>query len=900
MALHPFQTFRRNQKTLLAALTIMCMFIFILQFGKGDALDRLAGWFGAGRYRATTVAMVFGKKVTDQELDTLRRHRELAETIVTVMSARAHGTLLKDLRDPKSNILADFDDAQKATISLVVRQMEERRTSEQFSQFPEILGGRFLSPEMRKDQVFRDHDRLQNLEQSLRGKGDESKARVVRELMAVLEYEMWSRDRPASERLLFGGSLRVDDLLDFAMWKQQADKLGITLTQDDIRNEINREAFGHDPLDANAAQMVAQVQRMQQDYRQVPNPALTADDIYTALGDELRVYLAQCAVLGYPAGVRYYRYVGSDVNHVPATATPDEFWNFYQENRTTLRVEMMPIKVDAFLKDVPNPPATAESDLKDLYNTYKDYEYNPDRDQSAFKEPRRVAIEWVSSKPDSPRNQKLAQEQILSMIAATPGSYYPILALTTQAMEEYQRLQIRGQFSMPRLTEPSFALSFYRGDAKAPDIATAAGQAAGASITGAGMPSVVTSYVASVVTRNKDTVAAAVERETKRRIPVDATLVLAGTNPWTAAGLWWYADRAEQALPLDVVQKDVMERVRNDLARFYLIEGLKTVQTELEKLKGRPEDERKKEAEKYLAKAIKEFGLTHGTSEHPDDQYQIADDNGLKSLRESYRLHPPREDFQGKNFPSLFFDNAPAHMPERWPTDRSRFAFMPLWETAEEPFLYWKTEDKKAYVPSYEEARPKVVQAWKFQEARKLARKEAERIRDKVREHKSKGDGITWMREECAKVPACGEIFPVAGIARLVPVFTGAAAARQFEPYRVDEDKFHARPDFVAQLMRSLKDPGDVTITWNRPESIYYVTLATDIHKPTEKEFYDNYAGPHILGDNLWQYMESQRRREYHVAALEQLRTEAGAPDGKWDVADDMRKRIEGRSSSEE
>lgn len=894
MALHPFQTFRRNQKTLLAALTIMCMFIFILQFGKGDALDRLAGWFGGGRLRGTDVATVNGKKVTDTDLAKLYAQRELANSIVNVLIGRAEEALLKDLRDPKSNILAEFDDSQKAIIQLVQRQMSDRQMADQFARF---LGQQSSTPEMRKDQTFRDHDLLQNLEQGLRGKGEESKARLVRELMAVLEIEMWARDRPSSERLYFGGSLRADDLLDFVMWKHQADKLGITLTQEDIRNEINREAFGHDPLEADPVQLVAHVHRMQQAMRQIPNPALTSDDIYTALGDELRVYLAQCAVLGYPSGVRYYRYVGTDVYHVPATATPDEFWKFYQDNRTTLRVEMMPIKVDAFLKDVPNPPADAEKDLKDLYSSYKDFEYDPDRDLPAFKEPRRVAIEWVSGKADSPRNQKLAQEQILSMIAATPGDNLPILALATEIMEEYERLYLRGQFRMPRLTEPSFALSFYRGDAKPADVATAVGQASGAAVTGAGMPSVVSAYVGNIVTRSKDTVASAVEREMKRRVPVDATLVLAGTDPWTAAGLWWYADRAEQSLPLDVVQKDVMEQVRNTWAKFYLAESMKTVQTELEKLKGKPEEERKKEADKYLAKTIKDYGLTHGTTEHPDDLYQIVDDKGLTKLRDWYRVKPLPGDFRGKNFASLFFDLAPIYLPEPFP--RPQFS-MGEWERFEEPFLYWKTEDKKAYVPSYEEARPKVVQAWKFQEARNLARKEAERIRDKVRERKSKSDGITLMREECAKLPACGEIFPLGGIARLVPVFSGAAAVRQFEPYRVDEEKLHARPDFVDQLMRSLKDPGDVTITWNRPESIYYLALATDVHKPTEKEFYDNYSGPHVLGDNLWQFMESERRRSYHTAALEQLRTEAGAPNGKWDVPDDIRKRIEGRSSSEE
>ena len=142
----------------------------------------------------------------------------------------------------------------------------------------------------------------------------------------------------------------------------------------------------------------------------MPNPALTTNDIYTALGDELRVYLAQCAVLGYPAGVRYYRYVGADVNHVPATATPDEFWAFYQDNRTTLRVEMLPIKVSDFLSKVNQPPASAEQELHDLYERYKDAEYNPERDEPAFREPRRVAVEWIGARADSPSARKQADQ----------------------------------------------------------------------------------------------------------------------------------------------------------------------------------------------------------------------------------------------------------------------------------------------------------------------------------------------------------------------------------------------------------------------------------------------------------------------------------------------------------
>ena len=93
---------------------------------------------------------------------------------------------------------------------------------------------------------------------------------------------------------------------------------------------------------------------------------------------------------------------------------------------------------------------------------------------------------------------------------------------------------------------------------------------------------------------------------------------------------------------------------------------------------------------------------------------------------------------------------------------------------------------------------------------------------------------------------------------------------------------------------------GDASIVWNRPGTIYYVVLLTDIHRPDEAAFYRDYSNPHVLGDNLWRYMEAERRKQFHRATMEQLRADAGAPKGKWDVPDDIRKRIEGRDSGDD
>jgi hypothetical protein len=762
----------------------------------------------------------------------------------------------------------------------------------------DLMAGRYLTPSQRKDQAFGDHDLLQKLEQSLLEKNQTEQARKVRELMAVLEYEMWLRDRPQTERLYFGGSLKVNDLLDFVMWRDQADKLGITLTQADIRTDINREALNFQPLEEDSTAALAHVQRM---FR-TPPPNLTIEDVYTALGDELRVYLAQSAVLGYPPGARYYRYASVDVNHVPATATPDEFWRFYQDNRTTLRVEMLPIKVEDFLSKVGQPPPEAKDELKTLFQRHENDDYDPNSDMPAFRVPRRVSTEWVSGRADSPHQRRQADNFILAALASgAAGNPLPAVALSTQIIEEYDRFK-NISYSLPGLMERGFEWAYYRNATKPVDVAAALGQAMGAMGTGANPASVATLYVAGVDTRGRAAVAPAMQAETQRRAGVDATLVLSGLNPWAEAALFDYASNARQNLPLNVVQKEVTDRVRDDMARRFLIDDLKTVQSELEKLKGRTEEDRKKDAENYLAKAAKDLGLSHGTTEKPRDFFDIADDKGLKPLAESYRQRPPRDDLRGRNFATLFFDAAPTYVPEQWPSSRGQFDFLGarMWEVADEPFLYWKTADVKAYTPSEEEAQPKVIEAWRFQQAQKLALQEAQRIQEQVAKAKDQRNGLKLLREESARNPAWGEMFPMMDIARLVPVFTGGVVLRQYGPYQPDEDKIKARADFVDQLMRSLKEPGDATIVWNRPRTIYYVALLTDIARPDLDKFYREYKDPHVLGDNLWQYMEVERRKRYYQAMMEQLRADAGAPKGKWDVSDDMRKRIEGRESGSE
>jgi hypothetical protein len=872
MAFHPFQIFRRHQKKWMAGLVIMCMFIFVLSSGIGqsDLITRMTQWFGTSRQGEKKVTEVYGKKVTDLDLLKLRNQREMANKLVNGLVGQAVMMTMFDLQF-KKEAMQEFDKDEQAAIQQILRARNMSKAS--------LAGG---------------HRQLQVMEQIFLEKGETGKLEKVRQLMRALEMDLWRNEKPAGETLYFGGSLGVQDLLDFVMWRQIADKLGITLTPADIRAEINRETFNYQPLEEAEGPLVERVKRM----TSVQDPNLSAHDIYDALGDELRVSMAQSAVLGAAPGVRGYRNMGKDLYQVPSTATPDEFFKFYEDNRTTLRVEMLPIKVSAFLDKVGKPPQddATKQELRDLFERYKDDEYTPDRDQPAFREPRRLSIEWIGGRGDSKHRRDLADKFMLSaFVAGAGGSPIPAWAIASQIAEEYDR-RSRFTYRMPRLLEGEFESAFYREPLKGEDVASAIGLGMGALGTGAPADSVRAGFTAGLYGRNRPAASAAIAAETQRRAGVNAALVASGLNGWCQSALFGYADRAEQSLPFDFVKKEVSERVRDEIARSSLVDDLQTVQKELEKLKGKSEEERKKEIDKYLAKAIKDYGLSHGTTDKPRDQFDISDDKGLQSMRDAFRRVVPIGDDGLDRFFLLFFDDStpwPTFVPKQWPLPGLGF-----WEVADEPTLFWKTEDKKAYTPTYEEAEPKVIEAWRQKKAGELALKEAERIQQELDKVKERDDRLKYLREESAKNPSWGDIFAIDNIARLArPIFATGPLTMQYAPYRPKDSQIKARTDFADQLLRALKENGDTTILWNRPATTYYVALLTSIYHPDEMKFYQEYSDRHILGDNLWLYMEDERRNRFKKELADQLRNEAGATKGKWEVSEENRKRIEGRSS---
>src|SRR5205807_1951120 len=65
MAFNPFHGFRKHQKVVFAALTIVCMLTFVLASGvgmAGDFFSELSRWLGGQRRSGTDVARLYASR----------------------------------------------------------------------------------------------------------------------------------------------------------------------------------------------------------------------------------------------------------------------------------------------------------------------------------------------------------------------------------------------------------------------------------------------------------------------------------------------------------------------------------------------------------------------------------------------------------------------------------------------------------------------------------------------------------------------------------------------------------------------------------------------------------------------------------------------------------------------
>ncbi|GIW87350.1 MAG: hypothetical protein KatS3mg108_1674 [Isosphaeraceae bacterium] len=136
-------------------------------------------------------------------------------------------------------------------------------------------------------------------------------------------------------------------------------------------------------------------------------------------------------------------------------------------------------------------------------------------------------------------------------------------------------------------------------------------------------------------------------------------------------------------------------------------------------------------------------------------------------------------------------------------------------------YLAWKVDDQPDRVPTLEEVRPRVVEAWKLVQASELARKEAEALADQAR---LQG----------------GDLAAVAGNRPIITTSEQPQVIRTpaLSPFALPESRPSEIPELPnagAELRKALfaLEPGVVQVAPNAPKTVYYV-LTLDRRTPAD------------------------------------------------------------------
>ena len=524
--------------------------------------------------------------------------------------------------------------------------------------------------------------------------------------------------------------------------------------------------------------------------------------LLNALTDEFRVRMAQNALLGYePFG---------GIDRVAAPVTPAEFWNFYKDNRTTVKVGLLPIRVEDFLPQVKQKPT--EQELQTLYAKYKDRDFNPESSEPGFKRPHRIQLEWASASADSPYYKKLAADSVplietLQQVLSAGSPLTPLAGPTAistnvvmarsfddQLMRRYNEmkwLRYRNASLTGTWYEPyPMHKSSFRQPA---DVAAWLGQSLGLAGTPAAPLSALTAAEGL-----------AARREIRKRALFDVTLALFGgpiPQPLAGAALARYGTPQDEYIPLAEVKDEVLEKMSAENSRMVRNYVIEEVKKEIDKLAKKD----KKAIAKYLAEAATKYHLRVGKTAELRGRHQdpIADDPGTAPFKEAF-LKPPSEDPTGKKYIDLFFPPPPRFGNER-PWDTYSVKQWPdrwMAPSADNVFLYWKTEDQPAKVAplSDPETRKQVERTWRFQKARELAKKEADQLAKQAREEKGDRRKLKDLAEALKK-PLI-ELMPLAPLNR--ESSPDPRTAYQYIEPRIPEDRVpHVQssrpPDFAVR-----------------------------------------------------------------------------------------------------
>lgn len=848
MAFHPLRTFQKNRKFWMASILLVCMVTFVLCTGLqgGDFGDWLMRLIGGNK--GELLVSIDGKAYYRSDLDDVKVRRDIANEFMRKATDLAISRLQMRIDEPAQ----------------VTNELERQRYLMELKQIQFILADRLTRP-----------------------------------------------------RYFSPEGTKIDDLVEFLMWKHQADKLGIRLTTSAISDLISADVFGHRNLANFNDEFSLIVQReVQRNFYQ----AGSFQRIVEALGDEFRVRMAQLALAKYRTArlnLKVKRFQMVYETRFPPT--PAQMNAFYNLKRAEAEIAVIPIRVENFLKDIPAPTVAEE---EALFRKYRDKQNDPTSPEPGFKRPNEVKIQWVSADPDS-KFYKDAARTVTTLQITPPFLYDPLQPLAVSAAgyaarsaawdaslaRNYDNLK-RTDFQtylVPPFNDPYFALPLFPFDDKHKPTAVDAASLFGSAVPGGfGLPGypMVAGYQTLAYKGEKGKreaeMAPVLEAERKRRITPGATVVLLGAAQPPAAAAAVYAVMASEVhfQPLvGPLKEKLRSEVEARLAQRWVNQNMIAVRRALERRKGK---DAQFVVQAALAQLVPRYGLSIGQTKAFYSEHDIASAPELEPLKKAYEkwyelvntiegLGGTSRMLKEDDFNRLFFGgeefsvgNADVYTAKPWPPvvvpkanpldvlkkDMGNVG-QRLWETAERPFLFWKTEAERGRdVKNLAEVEKQVEHAWKVRKARENIVPHIKKVAEALLAAQKAPDGDLRGTVRAQARAVKEEPIFLQHVAPLVPTqLKEQGAPIHFEPYQLPRGKFtYPREDMAEHLLalRDLKAPiqvGDkaidelnrtlfeqrgkgrvIQVLPNRPKTAFYVVVQLNEPRADREGFLEAYT----------------------------------------------------------
>jgi hypothetical protein len=665
-------------------------------------------------------------------------------------------------------------------------------------------------------------------------------------------------------RYFDGGVTKLDDLLDFLLWKHEADRLGIRLQDAQLKAEIiygvHAQATG---MSRDGNYWYSVYYSLRQDHAQANEKTITE-----ALRQEFRVRIAKMTLLQ----ARPYALLKPDSIHLQRKVdtrlalTPYQMWTYYSRDRAPTDIALLPVDVDRFLAQVKGPDSVQR---ESLFEQYRKEKYDPASPLPGFEQPAEVKVSWVTADPKSDFYRRLARV-MTTLEAAPPVAYTPgwpglgtaveygarAAAWKTSLLHNYENLRKRDErYDDVPLTEPYFALPLYTRlyEKPAPEVvATMVGAALQPGPISAGI------YQAAAYQKRAGELEPVLAVEAQRRWPVGATVLLAASPPpYTLFGpsafqlqaLLRTADEEDQYLPYDVVRQELRKQVEHGMAVAWTGQVMKAVRKELEQDRGNGVSLRLRLEELQGKERYQGLEIQHTRRFH--NRFDLGASPNLKGFKESFERYRTQintiEGLAGTDrflkeddFYRLFFGSEPfsvgntsTYDPHIWPPvatvnpkqrlgadgklpDEDRPKTIDLWATAESPVLFWKTDSHPERIPEpaelakNEEIRKEVDRAWRIARAREdLALPKARAVAEELKKLQTKeGDYLPTLAKEAENLKT--QVVTLSGVTPLIPVVAGKEAAREWKPYELPKGRIpYPLTDMTKDILalRDLKAP---------------------------------------------------------------------------------------------